>query len=201
MTVAPSRPSLFVEVPGSDAAVLIGKDVTSSGLGLGFWLPAIWMLLLLFSVVFADILPIRDPTESNFANLKSRPNLTNWLGTDVLARDIFSRVIYGARVSNSWFFLTSIGYDYRSGIRYVSRLFQGHRRNEHCGYDRYYTGLSQHCSCNGNSILCGRRYHKFDYSFNCDIGPGEHSYRSGIDVVLFKTRIRHGSPCSGSFRP
>ena len=26
MTVAPSRPSLFVEVPGSDAAVLIGKD-------------------------------------------------------------------------------------------------------------------------------------------------------------------------------
>ena len=55
MTVAPSRPSLFVEVPGSDAAVLIGKDVSSSGLGLGFWLPAIWMLLLLFTVLFADI--------------------------------------------------------------------------------------------------------------------------------------------------
>ena len=99
MTVAPSRPSLIVEVPGADAAVLIGKDVSSSRLGLGFWLPAIWMLLLLFTVLFADILPIRDPTESNFANLKSRPNLTNWLGTDVLARDIFSRVIYGARVS------------------------------------------------------------------------------------------------------
>ena len=49
MTVAPSRPSLFVEVPGSDAAVLIRKDVSSSRLGLGFWLPAIWMLLLLFS--------------------------------------------------------------------------------------------------------------------------------------------------------
>ena len=126
MTVAPSRPSLFVEVPGSDAAVLIGKDVSSSGLGLGFWLPAIWMLLLLFTVLFADILPIRDPTESNFSNLKSRPNLTNWLGTDVLARDIFSRVIYGARVSLTVGFLAPVlGMIIGLGLGMLAGYFKG----------------------------------------------------------------------------
>ena len=49
--------------------------------------------------VFADILPLHDPAASDFANLKSRPSLEYWFGTDVVARDIFSRVIYGARIS------------------------------------------------------------------------------------------------------
>jgi len=68
-------------------------------LNLAFWLPVVWMCVLLFSVVFADALPFRDPTESDFTALKARPGQEFWLGTDVLGRDIFSRIIHGAQIS------------------------------------------------------------------------------------------------------
>ena len=68
-------------------------------LNLAFWLPVVWMCVLLFAVVFADALPFRDPTESDFTALKARPGREFWLGTDVLGRDIFSRIIHGARIS------------------------------------------------------------------------------------------------------
>ena len=68
-------------------------------LNLAFWLPVVWMCVLLFAVVFADALPFRDPTESDFTALKARPSQEFWLGTDVLGRDIFSRIIHGARIS------------------------------------------------------------------------------------------------------
>ena len=68
-------------------------------LNLAFWLPVVWMCVLLIAVVFADALPFRDPTESDFTALKARPGQEFWLGTDVLGRDIFSRIIHGARIS------------------------------------------------------------------------------------------------------
>ena len=68
-------------------------------LNLAFWLPVVWMCVLLFAVVFADALPFRDPTESDFTALKARPGQEFWLGTDVLGRDIFSRIIHGAQIS------------------------------------------------------------------------------------------------------
>ena len=109
-----------------DEFVLFQKSTIPKGLGLGFWLPVMWMLLLLFTVIFADILPIKDPTESDFSNLKSRPNLSYWLGTDVLARDIFSRVIYGARVSLTVaFFAPVFGMIIGLGLGMLAGYFKG----------------------------------------------------------------------------
>ena len=114
------------EAQRSDELLLIGKNTRSTSLGLGFWLPGIWMLFLLFTVIFADILPIQSPTESDFSNLKSRPNLTYWLGTDVLARDIFSRVIYGARVSLTVaFFAPVFGMIIGLGVGMLAGYFKG----------------------------------------------------------------------------
>ena len=114
------------EAQRSDELLLIGKNTRSTSLGLGFWLPGIWMLFLLFTVIFADILPIQSPTESDFSNLKSRPNLTYWLGTDVLARDIFSRVIYGARVSLTVAFLAPVfGMIIGLGLGMLAGYFKG----------------------------------------------------------------------------
>ena len=114
------------EVQKFDEFLLIGKNKRSTSLGLGFWLPGIWMVFLLFTVIFADILPIQNPTESDFSNLKSRPNLTYWLGTDVLARDIFSRVIYGARVSLTVAFLAPVfGMIIGLGLGMLAGYFKG----------------------------------------------------------------------------
>ncbi len=63
------------------------------------WLPFAWIACLLTAVIFADLLPLYDPVESDFTALKVRPNWEFWLGTDVLGRDIFSRIIYGGRIS------------------------------------------------------------------------------------------------------
>ncbi|MDP6257819.1 MAG: ABC transporter permease [Rhodospirillales bacterium] len=75
------------------------SSITWGGFSLAFWLPVTWMVTLLFTVALADILPIREPTESDFTALKARPGLEFWLGTDVLGRDIFARIIHGARIS------------------------------------------------------------------------------------------------------
>ena len=126
MTLGLPSISKSSEAQRSDEFLLIGKNTRSTSLGLGFWLPGIWMVFLLFTVIFADILPIQNPTESDFSNLKSRPNLTYWLGTDVLARDIFSRVIYGARVSLTVaFFAPVFGMIIGLGLGMLAGYFKG----------------------------------------------------------------------------
>ena len=126
MTLGLPSMSKSSEAQRSDEFLLIGKNTRSTSLGLGFWLPGIWMVFLLFTVIFADILPIQNPTESDFSNLKSRPNLTYWLGTDVLARDIFSRVIYGARVSLTVaFFAPVFGMIIGLGLGMLAGYFKG----------------------------------------------------------------------------
>ncbi len=63
------------------------------------WIPTVWISCLLAMVIFADLLPLYDPFESDFTALKVRASSEFWLGTDVLGRDIFSRIIYGSRTS------------------------------------------------------------------------------------------------------
>ena len=79
--------------------IILANNNSSKSVKLAIWLPLIWLLSILFTVTFADFLPIIDPTESDFTALKVRPSLEFLLGTDVLGRDIFSRIIYGSRVS------------------------------------------------------------------------------------------------------
>ncbi|EKF18509.1 ABC transporter permease [Nitratireductor pacificus] len=50
--------------------------------------------------LFADLLPI-DPFAQRLTDALKGPSAANWFGTDELGRDIFARVIYGARTSLS----------------------------------------------------------------------------------------------------
>ena len=53
----------------------------------------------IFVAVFADVLVPYDPAKQNYGALLQPPSLTHWLGTDYLGRDLFSRMVAGARVS------------------------------------------------------------------------------------------------------
>jgi peptide/nickel transport system permease protein len=57
------------------------------------------MLLMLITALFAELLQTHDPIATNAAYTLGPPNLEHLLGTDHLGRDIYSRIVHGARVS------------------------------------------------------------------------------------------------------
>lgn len=57
------------------------------------------LLLIIFVAVFADKLAPYDPYEQVYAEALQHPSSAHLFGTDEFGRDIFSRILYGARVS------------------------------------------------------------------------------------------------------
>jgi peptide/nickel transport system permease protein len=49
--------------------------------------------------VFADWITLYDPTATNAAASLARPSGTYWLGADFMGRDMWSRIVYGTRIS------------------------------------------------------------------------------------------------------
>ncbi|MGE0153782.1 MAG: ABC transporter permease [Reyranellaceae bacterium] len=61
--------------------------------------PAIFLLLVTLSAVFADFVAPYDPNQQDLANMISGPSWQHIMGTDSLGRDVFSRMLYGGRIS------------------------------------------------------------------------------------------------------
>jgi peptide/nickel transport system permease protein len=57
------------------------------------------VLLMVLIAIFAPLLWTRDPTALAPALRTRDPSAIYWFGTDMLGRDVYSRVLYGARVS------------------------------------------------------------------------------------------------------
>jgi ABC-type dipeptide/oligopeptide/nickel transport system permease subunit len=51
------------------------------------------------TALFAPIIATHSPTETSVANRLKPANAEHWLGTDELGRDLFSRMVYGGRIS------------------------------------------------------------------------------------------------------
>jgi len=68
-------------------------------LGPGFWIPMIWITIVVVLATTANLLPLHNPTGSDFTMISNWPDATYWFGTDQLGRDIFSRSVFGARIS------------------------------------------------------------------------------------------------------
>jgi len=59
------------------------------------------VLVLIFGLagIFAESLAPYSPTSNDFAAMTEPPSWAHWLGTDQLGRDLFSRILYGARTA------------------------------------------------------------------------------------------------------
>ncbi len=57
------------------------------------------IVLILAAAVFAPLLVPYDPYAQSLKDRLLAPDAAHWLGTDELGRDVFSRLIYGARIS------------------------------------------------------------------------------------------------------
>jgi peptide/nickel transport system permease protein len=60
---------------------------------------AVVLLLLMMMAALAPLLWTVDPQAISPARRLRKPSETYWFGTDMLGRDVYSRVVYGARVS------------------------------------------------------------------------------------------------------
>lgn len=57
------------------------------------------VLLFVVMALFAPLIANHDPFQTSFMNIRKAPSATYWMGTDELGRDVFSRLVYGARAS------------------------------------------------------------------------------------------------------
>jgi peptide/nickel transport system permease protein len=55
--------------------------------------------ILYLSAIFAPLVAPFDPVALDLENLRQGPSMKHLMGTDALGRDLFSRVVYGGRVS------------------------------------------------------------------------------------------------------
>ncbi len=60
---------------------------------------ALFLLALVMLALLAEVISPYDPTAADFALIRFPPSPEHLLGTDEVGRDVFSRVIYGARIS------------------------------------------------------------------------------------------------------
>jgi peptide/nickel transport system permease protein len=57
------------------------------------------MAIFIFAAVCAPLITVYDPLTTNAAVSLAKPSATHWLGCDFMGRDVYSRIIYGARIS------------------------------------------------------------------------------------------------------
>ena len=59
---------------------------------------AIIVLTFVLTAVFANFIAPFDPTSTDSKSSLARPGSVFWLGADFMGRDMFSRIVYGARI-------------------------------------------------------------------------------------------------------
>jgi peptide/nickel transport system permease protein len=80
---------------GAGAGATLGRFVRRKPLGAA---GGAIMVMIVVTAALAGVLATHDPIATAPATL-ARPSAAHWLGTDHLGRDIFSRIVHGARVS------------------------------------------------------------------------------------------------------
>jgi peptide/nickel transport system permease protein len=60
---------------------------------------AVIVLLFVLTAVFANVIAPHDPLSTNSRASLAQPGGSYWLGADFMGRDMFSRIVYGARIS------------------------------------------------------------------------------------------------------
>ncbi|MDQ1079389.1 ABC transporter permease [Pseudoroseomonas cervicalis] len=93
VAVAPSMPDIMAQKKTRKG--VLGYLLRHPTIAIGGFL----LLLMLAVAVFAPFLWTKDPTALAPAMRTRDPSARFWFGTDMLGRDVYSRVLYGTRVS------------------------------------------------------------------------------------------------------
>ncbi|WP_018917886.1 nickel transporter permease [Vreelandella zhanjiangensis] len=96
VNVEPTRKALFVK----SFKKLCKNPLSASGV--------VIVTLLLILAIAAPLIATHDPLQQDLARTLSAPSIAHWFGTDEYGRDIFSRIVYGSRVTLYIIFLVTI---------------------------------------------------------------------------------------------
>lgn len=97
-----TRDWLTDETPRSRAQASLGRAYVLTGALLRNPLAALGLLIvtiLALTALFAPLIAPYEPNAQDLANRLMPPSAAHLMGTDELGRDIFSRVVYGARIT------------------------------------------------------------------------------------------------------
>ncbi|MBA1272269.1 ABC transporter permease [Stutzerimonas azotifigens] len=89
-----SRPAFGLRLPRR-AVRPLGRFMANRGAVVG----ALILLCFILAALLAPWIAPHDPLKANFMAVRQAPSLVYWLGTDELGRDLFSRLLWGARSS------------------------------------------------------------------------------------------------------
>src|SRR3990172_3112923 len=65
------------------------------------------VIVMIAMAVLADAVTVYDPTRNNFGAMLEAPSREYWLGTDQFGRDLYTRIVYGARTALSVGFISA----------------------------------------------------------------------------------------------
>lgn len=92
--LAATEAAIRVETPAGRAWRRL-KRRKGAMVGLGI------IVLLVLMAIFAPLLAPYDPTQQSWSLVRKAPSAAHWFGTDEVGRDLFARILYGARASLS----------------------------------------------------------------------------------------------------
>ena len=84
---APPRPSRFA---------LLWQFCAQNPLGAAGGFVVIVMIVM---AALAELVTVYDPTSNDFGAMLEAPSVEHWLGTDQFGRDLYTRIVYGARTA------------------------------------------------------------------------------------------------------
>jgi peptide/nickel transport system permease protein len=121
MTAITSSPQITYKVPKRRHPVVQFMLTQPTGTA-GF----IFICILFLAGFLADVVAPYDPLSPDYDSMLAAPSWQHWMGTDAFGRDVFSRIIYGARTALAVGFLSSaIGSGIGAVIGVVSAYFGG----------------------------------------------------------------------------
>ena len=65
------------------------------------WFGSLVIVLMVLAAVAAPLIARHDPVAIDLVNQLRPPSPTHWMGTDIQGRDVWARLVYGARISLS----------------------------------------------------------------------------------------------------
>lgn len=64
----------------------------------GTWVALVFLVIILLFALFPGLFTPYDPIDQDISSMLQAPSSEHWFGTDNYGRDVFARVVYGARV-------------------------------------------------------------------------------------------------------